>query len=159
MQARTKQTPVVPAADARALAVTLYDLAWLLPRTIGVAAANADPLPQSEIEVMRLLVRRPGLGVNDVARELGMHSSNVSATIRTLVSRGLLERQRDPADGRGAKLLPTAHAIAMRTRREVSWGRELQAALDAISPADAGALLEAVTSLRALAERLAAPAE
>jgi DNA-binding MarR family transcriptional regulator len=84
-----KDGSVHGAADSRSLAVALYDLAWLLPRTIGLAAADADPLPQSELEVMRLLVRQPGLSVNDVAGELGMQSSNVSATIRTLVSRAL----------------------------------------------------------------------
>jgi DNA-binding MarR family transcriptional regulator len=144
-------------ADARSLAVALYDLAWLLPRTIGLAATAADPLAQSELEVMRLLVREPGLSVNEVARELGMQSSNVSASVRTLVSRGLLERRRDVADGRVARLVPTAHAITMRERREASWGRELDVALGAISSTDAKTLLGAVASLRALIERLSAP--
>ena len=61
-------------AAARELAVVLHDVAWLLPRTIGLRAAREDPLPVSELEVMRLLVRRPGLSVNDGARELGMRT-------------------------------------------------------------------------------------
>jgi hypothetical protein len=61
------QTNQAGQAAPRDLAVVLHDLAWLLPRTVGLAAARQDPLPQSELEVMRLLIRRPGLSVNDLA--------------------------------------------------------------------------------------------
>ncbi|MCW2986771.1 MAG: hypothetical protein JWR63_4341, partial [Conexibacter sp.] len=55
-----------PLRDAKRLAVVLQDLAWLLPRTIGAAELEREPLPLSELEVMRLLVRRPGLSVGEV---------------------------------------------------------------------------------------------
>ena len=84
----------------RDLAVVLHDLGWRLPRTVGLEAARQDPLPQSELEVMRLLVRRPGLSVSDVARELGLQPSNASTAIRLLIARGTLQRQADSADGR-----------------------------------------------------------
>ena len=72
-----------PVAQTRELAVTLHDLAWLLPRTLDPQAeAELDVLPGSELEVMRLLVRRPGLSVGDVARELGLQPSNASAAVR-----------------------------------------------------------------------------
>ena len=112
-------------ATARDLAVVLHDLAWLLPRTVGLEAASRDPLPQSELEVMRLLVRRPGLSVNDVARELGLQASNASTAIRLLIARGALERRADLADGRVARLYPTPDAYAARERRELSWGEAL----------------------------------
>jgi DNA-binding MarR family transcriptional regulator len=153
MQAQADNDPV---GDATTLAVALYDLAWLLPRTVGLAAGGVDPLPQSELEVMRLLVRRPGLSVNDVAGELGMQASNVSATIRTLVSRGLLERRRDPDDGRVAQLVPTRQAIASRNRRELSWGRTLESTLRELPDAESATLLGAVAALRALAAQLGA---
>jgi DNA-binding MarR family transcriptional regulator len=140
--------------DATALAVALYDLAWLLPRTVGVAADAVDPLPQSELEVMRLLVRRPGLSVNDVARELGMQASNASAAIRALVTRGLLERRRDADDRRVARIHPTARAIAARNLRERSWGAALGGALDGLERSDTTRLLETVGALRALVSQL-----
>ncbi|HWI71163.1 MAG TPA: hypothetical protein VNT55_04350, partial [Baekduia sp.] len=65
-------------AAAKDLAVALQDLAWLLPRTIGAAELQRESLPLSELEVMRLLVRRPGLSVGDVASELGLHAPNAS---------------------------------------------------------------------------------
>jgi DNA-binding MarR family transcriptional regulator len=147
-----------PAADdpaARHLAVVLHDLAWLLPRTVGLEAGRQDPLPQSELEVMRLLVRRPGLSVNDVARELGMQPSNASTAIRLLIARGTLERQADRADGRVTRLYPTPAAYAARDRRERSWGEALASVLDGLGAGDRRRLAEAAPALRLLAARLA----
>jgi DNA-binding MarR family transcriptional regulator len=141
-------------AAARDLAVVLHDLAWLLPRTVGLEAARQDPLPQSELEVMRLLVRRPGLSVNDVARELGLQPSNASTAIRLLIARGTLERQQDSGDARVARLYPTPAAYAARDRRERSWGEALSAVLDDLAPADRKRLAKAAPALRHLATRL-----
>ena len=141
-------------AAARDLAVVLHDLAWLLPRTVGLEAASRDPLPQSELEVMRLLVRRPGLSVNDVARELGLQASNASTAIRLLIARGALERRADRADGRVARLYPTPAAYAARERRELSWGEALVPVLDGLGPADRRQLADAAPALRLLADRL-----
>src|ERR1700761_5603517 len=102
---------------SRDLAVTLFDLAWLLPRTIGAGSQ----LPSSELEVMRLLVRRPGLSVGEVAEALGLQQSNASAAVRSLEARGLLARRRDERDARISRVHPTATAIAHRHRQEQAW--------------------------------------
>ncbi|WP_027006977.1 MarR family winged helix-turn-helix transcriptional regulator [Conexibacter woesei] len=145
------------APQARRLAVTLQDLAWLLPRTIGAAELNRDPLPLSELEVMRLLVRRPGLKVGEVAAELGLHAPNASAAVKALLARGLLERRRDPDDGRVARLHPTPRAIAARDAREHGWAEAMRDALRELGPDDAAALVAATPALRSLADRLATP--
>lgn len=142
--------------QARRLAVVLHDLAWLLPRTVGAAELERERLPLSELEVMRLLVRRPGLRVGDVAAELGLHAPNASAAVRALLARGLLERRRDPDDGRVARLVPTARAIAGRDRHESGWGAALRDALRDLDDAEIAALVAATPALRALADRLAA---
>lgn len=141
-------------AAARELAVVLHDVAWLLPRTIGLRAAREDPLPVSELEVMRLLVRRPGLSVNDVARELGMQPSNASTAIRSLIARGTLQRRRDSDDGRVVRLEPTPDAYVARDRREHAWGEALGDVLARFAPPDRQRLLEAAPLLRLLAVRL-----
>ena len=146
-----------PAAQTRDLAVALHDIAWLLPRTIDPwAEAGLDPLPASELEVMRLLVRAPGLSVGEVARELGLQPSNASAAIRSLQARGLLERKPDSRDGRISRLTPTAEAQAIRRRREAAWGELLRARLRRLPPEDVAALLAAADPLRALAADLSA---
>ena len=148
---------------ARTLAVTLHDLAWLLPRTVDVeaapvgagAGAELDALPTSELEVMRLLVRRPGLTVGEVARELGLQRTNASAAIRTLIGRGLLQRARDTDDGRVARLTPTPRAIENRDRREAAWGTALAARLDELGSARAAAVYACAEPLAELARALA----
>jgi DNA-binding MarR family transcriptional regulator len=133
------------------LAVVLHDLAWLLPRTIGREADPGQVLPASELEIMRLLVRRPGLSVNDTAAELRLAPANVSTALRALEARGLLERRRDPADGRVVRLHPTAAALAHRSDQELAWGSALAQALAALPKADARRTLAATPALRALA--------
>jgi DNA-binding MarR family transcriptional regulator len=141
--------------QARRLAVALQDLAWLLPRTIGAAELDREALPLSELEVMRLLVRRPGLKVGEVATELGLHAPNASAAVKALLARGLLERVKDPDDGRVARLHPTPRAIATRDAREHGWAEAMRGALRGLGADDAEALIRATPALRALADRLA----
>jgi DNA-binding MarR family transcriptional regulator len=146
-----------PAAQSRELAVALHDIAWLLPRKLDPwAEAGLDPLPPSELEVMRLLVRAPGLSVGEVAQELGMRPSNASATIRGLIVRGLLERKPDERDGRISRLTPTARAQAIRRQREEAWGVLLRARLRQLPPEDVTRLLDAGEPLHALAAALSA---
>jgi DNA-binding MarR family transcriptional regulator len=143
--------------STRELAVVLHDLAWLLPRTIGAAAMQAEPQPPTALEVMRLLARSPGLSVNDVGREIGVQANNVSTAVTLLEERGLLEKRRDEEDGRVTRLHLTDHALEARARRERSWGESMHDAMAALNPTDAAALINASQALRALAEHLAQP--
>jgi DNA-binding MarR family transcriptional regulator len=146
----------VPYTDvmSKELAVTLFDLAWLLPRTVGAGGPGDGSLPLSELEVMRLLVRQPGLSVGEVATALGLQSSNASATVRSLIARDLLERRRDEGDGRRARLYPTRKAIAHRDQQETAWGDRLARHLRDLPDADRDRLLAAAPALEALADLL-----
>ena len=137
--------------------MALHDIAWLLPRKIDPwAEVGPDPLPPSELEIMRLLVRAPGLSVGEVAQELGMRPSNASAAIRGLMARGLLERKPDQQDGRISRLTPTARAQAICRQREEAWGVLLRAKLRQVPPEDLATLLDATDSLQALVVALSA---
>jgi DNA-binding MarR family transcriptional regulator len=152
---RSPATRRPSARESRDLAVVLHDLAWLLPRTIGASAAKAEPQPPTALEVMRLLSRRPGLSVNEVARELGIAPNNVSTAVTHLEAQGLLERRRDPSDGRVARLHPTPAAMDARARRERAWGEAMRDVLTS-APAEDSALLAAATpALHRLADLLA----
>ncbi len=151
MAART-----VSPSDAERLAVVLHDLAWLVPRMMdSEVEAELESLPPSEVEVMRLLVRRPGLSLSEVADELSLQPSNASTTVRGLVARGLVERRADESDGRITRLIPTAEARQARTAREQAWGRLLQDHLSQLRADQAAALAAVAPELRALADQLA----
>jgi DNA-binding MarR family transcriptional regulator len=141
--------------QTRELAVVLHDLAWLLPRTVGADAMRAEPQPPTALEVMRLLARRPGLSVGQVARELGIATNNVSTAVGHLQDQGLLEKRRDEQDARIIRLHPTEVALQARRRREHAWGRAMSVALAGLDPHDAAALLAAGPALRHLAGHLA----
>ena len=137
------------------LANALRDISWALPRSLARAPAPTASMPRSEIEVMRLLVRRPGLSLNEAAAELGLQPPNLSAAVRSLLARGELERRPDPDDRRVARLYPTARALAVRAAQERAWGEALDRILCELEPADRARLEEAVPSLAALAQALA----
>jgi DNA-binding MarR family transcriptional regulator len=103
---------------------------------------------------MRLLVRRPGLSVNDTAAELGIAPPNISAAVRSLVARGELERRPDPVDRRVVRLHPTDAAMAGRRAQEEAWGRALDEVLSDVPAADRELLSAAVGPLGTLAEAL-----
>ena len=133
----------------------LYDLAWLLPRTVGAAEARRDPMSPTELEIMKLLVRRPGLSVTEVARDLGLQPSNVSTAVRSLTERGMIERRAHENDARVARLHPTKQAVENRRAREGAWGAEMGRLLASLPAASAKQLRDAVPALRNLAEALA----
>lgn len=144
------------AAVIEELAVALHDVAWALPRTVDAEVeAELDPLPPSELEVLRLVLDRPGLNLGEAAEELGLQPSNASATVRVLVARGLLERRDDESDGRVTRLFPTRAAATTRRIREQKWGRRLDRHLSELAADHVEALVAAVPALRALAAQLA----
>jgi DNA-binding MarR family transcriptional regulator len=150
--------PTASSASVRTLITVLHDLAWLIPRTIDLQAERdprLDSLPRSELEIMRLLARRPGLTVGEVARELGLQRTNASSGIRSLVRRGLLVFGRDADDGRISRISPTDLAIRYRDRREDAWARALDERLRALSDDERERILACGEPLQSLAAALA----
>ncbi|MGW3496316.1 MarR family transcriptional regulator [Streptomyces sp. NPDC001020] len=69
------------------------------PRSRGRPA----PLHPSDLDVLRYVLDCPGTGTSALARELGLHASNVSTTVRGLVTQGLIRREPDPHDRRAVQ--------------------------------------------------------
>jgi DNA-binding MarR family transcriptional regulator len=117
------------------------------------------PLRGAEVEVLRLVVERPGIGISDAARELHLAGNSVSTLVNQLVRAGYLVRETDPADRRAARLLPTPAAetrLREWRRRRADLVRRQVARLD---EADREALRVAVPALRQLAVILREEAE
>jgi DNA-binding MarR family transcriptional regulator len=117
------------------------------------------PLRGAEAELLRLVVVRPGIGISDAARELGLAANSVSTLVNQLARAGYLVRETDPADRRAARLMPTR---AAETRLK-EW-RERRAALvrrqvSRLDEADRDALRAAIPALRKLAVTLHEEAE
>jgi DNA-binding MarR family transcriptional regulator len=77
----------------------------------GYRSAEAVTLTPSEGTVMRYLFPHPGALPSEVASATGLQRSNLSAVMRGLEEKGLIERVGDPEDGRWVRIHPTGKAI------------------------------------------------
>ena len=142
--------PSLPAV-ARRLAGALGRLRRALNRRVR-AASQAGPLPEAQLELLRLLERRPGLRVQDAAGELMLASNTVSTLVHRLGAAGMLERETDPRDGRVARLrLGPDGAERLRRWRD----RRQEVLAEELRRLDSGEVDAVVRALPAL-ERLAA---
>jgi DNA-binding MarR family transcriptional regulator len=131
------------------LADSVRTLVWTLQR-FGERESGLTGLPQSEIEVLRILFDHPGATVSDVARLLGLQSSNVSATVRSLTQRGLVTRTANPRDRRSYHLnrTPLAEHNGEMIRR--MWTTGVRRLLSELDPDDAAALVDVAPLLERL---------
>lgn len=108
----------------------------------------------AEIELLRLVVARPGIGISEAAKDLHLAGNSVSPLVNQLSRQGYLRRETDPDDRRAARLLPTPAAEA----RLDEWRRRrtelVRATVARLDPADRDALRAAVPALRKLAGEL-----
>jgi DNA-binding MarR family transcriptional regulator len=136
---------------ARELTPPLYALARVL-RLRGVAEAGLSQLPPSEFEVLRYVLDQPGVSVGVLARDLGLHTSNASTTLRALVARRLVRREPDPADRRISRLTPTPGAVQGMALIEDAWAELFAHGLAGLGDEERSALAAAAPALRALAK-------
>jgi DNA-binding MarR family transcriptional regulator len=63
--------------------------------------------------VLRVVGRFPGLSAGELAHIVRLHPSTITGILQRLVTRGLIDRTRDPGDSRKARLQlkPRAHAF------------------------------------------------
>lgn len=149
----TRPDPAQPAPTHRGLATVLRDLTWTIQRLLP-ARAGLDPLPVSELAVLKHVLDAPGITVSGLASTLGLQQSNTSAAVRTLVERGLLVRESDPADRRVTRLVPTAQAAAERNSVDTAWSGTIRSALAQLDAEQLAALDAASGALQALAHAL-----
>lgn len=140
------------------LADVLVGVQRLIRRRLR-AGLTVPRLRGAEVELLRLVEARPGIGVSEAAKELHLAGNSVSTLVNKLVKEGHLVRGTDPADRRAARLLLTDRAEARlrdwKQRRVALLSRHVTR-LDA---ADQEALRAALPALRALAVTLHEEAE
>ncbi|MER7683103.1 MarR family winged helix-turn-helix transcriptional regulator [Streptomyces sp. NPDC096934] len=147
-----------PETFPEALADTLAGVQRLIRRRLR-GGMTAPRLRGAEVDLLRLVVARPGIGVSEAAKELYLAGNSVSTLVNQLARGGYLVRETDPADRRAARLMPTPAAEA----RLRDW-RQRRAALVRnqvvrLDEADRAALEAALPALRRLAANLHEEAE
>jgi DNA-binding MarR family transcriptional regulator len=145
-----------PAEEAHRLGglpEVIFEIADLLNLNAPTEAGLRE-LPDSELDVLRLITLFPGRGISFLTERTKMRQANVSAIVRTLVDRGLVIKQTDERDRRAVRLHASAQADADLEKLRQSWLDRLRTACEAagMDPADQARLAEL---LRAVRSRLA----
>ncbi|ROQ40078.1 DNA-binding MarR family transcriptional regulator [Frondihabitans sp. PhB188] len=104
----------------------------------------------SEQMVIRYIHRNPGSSPSDVAVGTGLQRSNLSAALRTLEARGLVERRPDPSDARRVQLWHTAAADANLDRLRAARSALIAEALgDEVDPVEGARVLRLLERVEA----------
>lgn len=127
-------------------------------RRVGHRPTLLSELTGSQLELVRLVGRRPGLSVAEAAEELRLAPNTVSTLVRQLTAAGVVVRVPDTHDRRVARL-----DLGEETRRKVAdWrDRRAEAVADAmlgLGDGERRTLGEAVAVLARLADLLDARA-
>ncbi|BDM71632.1 MarR family transcriptional regulator [Streptomyces nigrescens] len=123
------------------------------------AGLTAPPLRGGEVELLRLVVARPGIRVSAAAKELYLAGNSVSTLVNRLSRTGYLRRETAPNDRRSALLFPTPAACARLHDWEVRRSALVRQQVAQLSDADQAALAAALPALRRLAHNLHEEAE
>ncbi|MEW2297438.1 MarR family transcriptional regulator [Streptomyces sp. NPDC006743] len=142
-----------PDASAEELADALVGVQRLIRRRLR-AGLTVSRLRGAEVELLRLVESRPGIGVSEAAKELHLAGNSVSTLVNRLVGDGHLVRETDPADRRAVRLLLTEAAGARLRDWRARRAALVRAQVDRLAPADRDALRAAVPALRRLAGNL-----
>ncbi|MER5185355.1 MarR family winged helix-turn-helix transcriptional regulator [Streptomyces sp. NPDC002896] len=136
-----------------ALADVLAGLQRLIRRRLR-SGMSEPPLRGAQVELLRLVAARPGIGVSDAAKELYLAGNSVSTLVNQLGRAGYLLRETDPADRRSARLMPTPAAEARLRDWQERRTALVRAQVARLSEADQVALRAALPALRRLAQNL-----
>ncbi|KMS87919.1 MarR family winged helix-turn-helix transcriptional regulator [Prauserella rugosa] len=131
------------------LATVLRDLAWTVHRLVP-DVAGLEPLPNSELAVVKEVLAEPGIAVTELGRRVGMLQSNTSAAVRALVRRGLVTRERCDTDRRVTRLMPTSKCLEARELIRSVWSGTVRDAMAHLEPEQVEAIANARTALREL---------
>ena len=121
-----------PTADDRW--AELADLALVISREIqyrGYTSPQARRLTQSEGMVMRYLQGDPDAAPSQIAAATGLQRTNLSAVLKALEKKGLVERHSGRTDdARGVQVHLTDAGRANYTTVRGEWGHTVRAAAD-----------------------------
>jgi DNA-binding MarR family transcriptional regulator len=118
-------------------------------------APDAGELTLAESSALSRLERGGPATSSDLARLERISPQSMGVTVAALLERGLVERSRDPQDGRRIVLSITAEGRRTVHDRRGARTEKIAAALrDGFSDAELGQLLAAASLLERLAEKL-----
>ncbi|MDQ0834832.1 DNA-binding MarR family transcriptional regulator [Streptomyces achromogenes] len=119
----------------------------------------SEEITSPQFAVLNALVAEPGLDQRTVGERVGLDRSTVAEVISRLIRRGLLDKVRDPRDGRRFLLGLTEEGLRAHRKLTVRTARMNQVFLSPLSAAEQTAFLELIQRVSDAAEGLRNPGE
>lgn len=119
----------------------------------------SEEITSPQFGVLNTLVAEPGLDQRTVGERVGLDRSTIAEVVSRLIRRGLLDKVRDPEDGRRFLLRLTDEGTRTHRRLTVRTARMNQIFLAPLSPEEQTQFLSLMRRVSDAAEQLRAPAE
>ncbi|MER5435497.1 MarR family transcriptional regulator [Streptomyces sp. NPDC002588] len=119
----------------------------------------SEEITSPQFAVLNALVAEPGLDQRTVGERVGLDRSTIAEVISRLSRRGLLDKVRDPGDGRRFLLRLTEEGTRTHRRLTVRTARMNQVFLAPLSAAEQTLFFELIRRVSDTAEGLRNPAE
>ena len=150
---RQSQTTIDLAPQIQRVERDLSAIRRALRKPLEAEVARGElTVPQSA--VMRIVVRRHGISLKDLAHEVSLAHSTVSGIADRLEKRGMIERRPDPLDGRVSRIYPTAPVVEwVRDRLPALASGPLASALSRATAEERTSIEDALHRLRELLEQ------
>ncbi|MFF8585181.1 MarR family winged helix-turn-helix transcriptional regulator [Streptomyces althioticus] len=107
--------------------------------------------------VLNTLVAEPGLDQRTVGERVGLDRSTIAEVVGRLLRRGLLDKVRDPGDGRRSLLRVTDEGARVHRSLTVRTARMNQVLLAPLDPAEREVFIDLIRRVADAAETLRAP--
>jgi len=109
-----------------------------------------DELSQAEYDVLLTVTRGPGnrARLRDITANMLISQPSVSRLVDRMVTRGLITKCSDPADGRGAMITATNEGVAAFRRLAAEHGRSIAERMSVLSTEELEQLEQLTTKLR-----------
>ncbi|MFK4145010.1 MarR family winged helix-turn-helix transcriptional regulator [Streptomyces sp. NPDC004065] len=119
----------------------------------------SEEITSPQFAVLNALVAEAGLDQRTVGERVGLDRSTIAEVVGRLLRRGLLDKVRDPQDGRRFLLRPTEEGERTHRRLSVRTARMNQVFLGPLSPRERDLFIDLVRRVADAAEGLRNPAE
>ncbi|MEU3885471.1 MarR family transcriptional regulator [Streptomyces sp. NPDC029041] len=122
-------------------------------------AMVSEEITSPQYAVLNTLVAEPGLDQRTVGERVGLDRSTIAEVISRLGRRGLLDKVRDPQDGRRSLLRPTDEGMRTHRRLTVRTARMNQVFLAPLTADERTVFFDLIRRVADAAEALRNPEE
>ncbi|WMI56265.1 MarR family transcriptional regulator [Streptomyces rochei] len=119
----------------------------------------SEEITSPQFAVLNALVAEPGLDQRTAGERVGLDRSTIAEVVTRLGRRGLLDKVRDPQDGRRFLLRPTDEGLRVHRKLTVRTARMNQVFLAPLSGDEQALFFDLIRRVADAAEGLRNPAE